>query len=321
VASPRAPIAAFFIVLIVALVAVDSAQAAEWEISEEPLESLKITKETTSSSGGTFELLVSKPKLTIKCTSESGVGTIAAGGSASATMTLSGCVVVGAEKGCPVSSPGTETGHLSASTTSKFLEREIGETAKFYDSLSVTMTVVSSESCAFFEKSTVSGIAVAAVPKLGEGAVKRKLKFSQAIAEESGVASLTFGKSTAFFAGELEMQISGAYAGSPIRVGALQADPWPLEFTGGVNSTKQVKLKNLSGVWFLKLDEIGLTGPYGLTDPNGCIGKTLFLFPDTPPFECEVTLKCNEAKPGKFFAKWEALGSSSSGSTKVTMTC
>jgi len=74
------------------------------------LDGLGIAKETTSSTGGAFELSVPKLSLTIKCTSESGTGEVTEEAKDSDLMTLSGCGVVGAEKTCAVKSPGKSAG-------------------------------------------------------------------------------------------------------------------------------------------------------------------------------------------------------------------
>jgi hypothetical protein len=302
------------------LIGAVTAQAEEWMIEQDTLGGLGISKETTSSSGGAFELSVPKLSLTIKCTSESGTGTVTEEAKDSDSMTLNGCAVAGAEKTCTVKSPGKIAGVLSATLTTTFLEEEEVEGEKYYDKASLTMVVeITGEACAYPEKTEVKGTTAREVPAPGEEAKERTEKFSKAITEESGVAGLTFGTSPAYLSGQNTERASGPHVGAPVGVTPVSVQPVPIEFTGGPATTKQIKIANNTVLATIKLLEIGLTGPYGLFDPNTCINRNLQPF--QPVDVCTVEVKCNEAKQGTFFVKWEAPLAGAKGSVIVLMRC
>jgi hypothetical protein len=318
----RAPRILPVIVLAMALglIGAASAQAEEWTIEQDTLGGLGITKETTSSTGGAFELSVPKLSLTIKCTSEGGTGEVTEEAKDSDSMTLSGCGVAGAEKTCAVKSPGKSAGVLSAALTTQFLEEEVAKTEKYYDKAALTMVVeLTGEECPYPAKTEVKGTTAREVPAPGEESKERTEKFSKAITEESKVAGLTFGASPAVLTGQNTEQASGAYSGAPIGVSAITVLPVPIEFTGGPGTTKQVKIFNTAAHVTIKLLEIGLTGPYGLFDPNHCVNAQL---PPIPTMNfCTVELKCNEAKVGTFFLKWNTTTAPASGKVTVLTRC
>ncbi len=301
------------------LVGVGTAQAYEWTIEGEPLPSLGLGSETTSSSGGAFELAVPNLKLTIKCTAQSGTGEVSGEAKGSASLSFSGCVVSGAEKACTVKSPGKSTGVLAATAATKFLRKGFESGEKFYDEVALFMVVeITGKECVFPEKTEVFGTTAREVPKMGEEVTKRTGKFSKAIAEESGVSGLSFGKNAAYLTGESTEQLNGGHTGAPIGVNAVTVLPVPVAFTGPT-TTKKVKIFNTSTVT-IKLTEFGLTGPYGLADPNGCLNSQV----PTTPFAnfCEVTLTCNQAQPGTFFVKWQVVPpGGATGKVTVAMTC
>ena len=296
------------------------AHADEWTIEDQTLASLEITKESTSTSGGAFELTVPKIGLTIKCTSESGTGELTEEAKDSDSMTLSGCKVAGAEATCTVKSPGKSAGVLSATLTTHFLEKEVGEVDKYYDEAGVTMVVeITGKGCGYPEKTEVKGTTAREVPTPGEESEERTEKFSKAITEESGVAGLVFGTNPAFLSGQNTERASGPHYPAPIGVTPVVVLPVPVEFTGGPGTTKPVKIFDNTKLSTIKLLEIGLTGPYGLFDPNTCINRNLQPF--APVDVCTVEVKCNEASQGTFFVKWEAPVSSASGKVIVLMRC
>ncbi|HEX4463489.1 MAG TPA: hypothetical protein VH042_02475 [Solirubrobacterales bacterium] len=302
------------------LIGTACAQADEWTIEQDTLGGLGIAKETTSSTGGAFELSVPKLSLTIKCTSESGTGVVTEEAKDSDSMTLSGCGVAGAEKTCAVKSPGKSAGVLSAALTTQFLEEEVAKTEKYYDKAALTMIVeLTGEECPYPEKTEVKGTTAREVPAPGEESKERTEKFSKAITEESKVAGLTFGASPAVLTGQNTERASGAYSGAPITVSAITVQPVPIEFTEGPGTTKQVKIFNTAIHVTIKLLEIGFTGPYGLFDPNHCINAQL------PPVSmmnfCTVELKCNEAKMGTFFLKWNTTTAPANGRVTVLTRC
>ena len=305
--------------LVLSLAGGGVAQGYEWTIEGETLPSLGLGGETTSSSGGAFELAVPNLKLTIKCTAQSGTGEVTEGAKGTASMSFSGCNAVGAEKACTVKSPGKSAGTLAATASTKFLRKGFESGEKFYDEVTLAMIVeITGEECVFPEKTEVFGTTAREVPKLGEEVTKRTGKFSKAIAEESGVSGLAFGKNPAFLTGESTEQLSGGHSGAPIGVSALTVLPAPVAFTGPT-TTKKVKIFNTSTVT-IKLTEFGLTGPYGLADPNGCLNSQV---PNTPFANfCEVTLTCNQAQPGTFFVKWGVVpAGGATGKVTVGMTC
>jgi len=311
---------ATMLVMAFGLIGVAGAQAEEWTIEGDTLAGLELSKESTSSSGGAFELSVPKISLTIKCTAESGTGEVTKEAHDSDSMTLSGCGVAGAEKTCTVKSPGKSAGVLSATLTTNFLEEEEVEGEKYYDEASLAMVVeITGKECVYPEKTEVKGTTAREVPAPGQESVERTEKFSKAIAEESGVAGLTFGASPAFLSGQNTERASGAYVGAPVGVTPVSVQPVPIEFTGGPATTKLVKIANNTALATIKLLEIGLTGPYGLFDPNSCINRNLQPF--APVDVCTVEVKCNEAKQGTFFVKWEAPLAGASGKVTVLMRC
>jgi len=307
--------------LTLSLVAAGAAQAFEWTIAEEPLQSLSITKESTSSTGGAFELTVPEKKVTIKCTSESGTGEIKTGATSSSTITLSGCTVSEA-KLCTVQSPGKKAGELSAAATTKFLQLEVGGVEKYYDETTLEMTInYSGEACALPKEVKISGVTAGEVPKVGENAKERTTKFSKTSAEQSGVKGLTYGTDKAFLIGEEKTKLTGEQAGQPQAVTVLSFDPAPVAFAGtGGGNAKLVTIKNNSATRTVKYDEIGITGTYGLEDPNTCIGRQV-----AAQGNCIVKVVCNAAGAGKLFVNWEMLGAGGAvlavGITKVRMTC
>jgi hypothetical protein len=318
----RTPKTLLAIVLAMAfsLIGAACAQADEWTIEQDTLAGLGIAKETTSSTGGAFELSVPKLSLTIKCTSESGTGTVTEEAQDSDSMTLSGCSVSGAEKTCTVKSPGKSAGVLSAALTTQFLEEEVAEVEKYYDKAALTMVVeLTGEKCSLPAKTEVKGTTAREVPAPGEESKERTEKFSKAIAEESKVAGLTFGTSAAFLSGQNTERPSGTYSGAPISVSALTVLPAPIVFTGGPTTSVLVSIQNLSSHVTIKLLDMGLTGTYSLLDPNSCLNRQLP--PVFPMNVCIVEVKCNQANPGTFFVKWNTTTAPASGKVTVPMKC
>jgi hypothetical protein len=308
--------------LTLSLVVAGAAQAFEWEIEEEPLQSLEIAKESTSSSGGAFELTVPEKKLTIKCTSESGTGEIKTEATSSSTITLSGCTVSEA-KSCTVQSPGKKAGELSAAAATKFLQLEVGGVEKYYDETTLEMAIkYSGEACALPEQVKVSGVTAGEVPKVGETAKERTTNFSKTSAEQSGVKGLTYGAgSKAFLIGEEKTKLTGAHAAQPQAVTVISFDPDPVRFTGtGGPNAKLVTIKNNSATRTVKYAEIGVLSTYGLEDPNTCINRQVAAMGN-----CIVKVICNMANNGKLVVHWEMLGAGGAvlaiGITKVRMTC
>jgi hypothetical protein len=308
--------------LTLSLVTAGAAQAFEWEIEEEPLQSLEITKESTSSSGGAFELTAPEKKVTIKCTAESGTGEIKTEATSSSTITLTGCTV-SEVKNCTVQSPGKKAGELSATTTTKFLQLEVSSVEKFYDETTLEMTInYTGELCALPEKVVVSGVTAGEVPKVGETAKERTTKFSKTSAEQSGVKGLTYGAgSKAFLIGELKTKLTGAHAAQPQAVTVISFNPDPVAFTGtGGANAKLVTIKNNSATRVVKYTEIGVLSTYGLEDPNTCINRQVAAMGN-----CIVKVICNMANTGKLVVHWDMLGAGGGiiafGITKARMTC
>lgn len=302
------------------LIAASSAQAYEWQIAERIMPSLGISKEATSSSGVEFELSVPSLSLTIKCTGESGSGEIVKGGAASGSMTFTGCTVSSFSK-CVVRSPGKAAGTMYATVTTKFLEADVGGVAKFYDEVSPSMEVlIESELCPFNEtEAEVKGTTLAEVPKVGEETTKRTMKFIKAGSE------LTFGAMSASLAGASTMELAGAHAAQPMAVLAVKFNPAPVAFAGtGAGNAKMVTISNDGLFRKVKLVKIGVTGPYGLNDPNNCEGMALLVAPNNPN-NCVVTVTCNEKKPGVLFSNFDVLNAMNvvvgTGIARTDMTC
>jgi hypothetical protein len=303
------------------LIVAGSAQAYEWQIAKKVLPSLGISKEATSSSGGAFELSVPTLSLTVKCSSESGSGEILKGGTASASMIFTGCLLSGFTKVCTVRSPGKANGTLGAAINTEFLEVEVGGVEKSYDETSLFMEVlIEGELCPYAEtEEEVTGTTAAEVPKVGEEATKRTMKFTKAGSE------LFFGALSASLVGESTTELAGAHAGQQQAVTPIKFNPAPVAFagTGGANA-KMVTISNDGFFRRIKLKQIGITGPYGLADPNNCEGKVLLIAPNVPN-SCVITVTCNEKKPGVLFVKFDVLNTGGAvvglGISEVDMTC
>jgi hypothetical protein len=302
------------------LIVAGPARAFEWTIEEESLASLEISKETTTVTGGVFRLLV-PGLLAVECTSESGSGEILEKAESSASLTFTGCKVEG-NKFCVVSSPGKSTGTLAAAATMKFLEKEVSKTEKYYDQIALTMGVnFSGAGCALVKENTVEGTIAAEVPQLGEKTAKRVQKFSQTIAEASGVSNLKFDNFAAYLDGEDKEVLSGVHKEQQMAPVPVTINPAPVAFAGiGAGNAKAVTIGNV-GVRNLELKELGVTGPYGMVDPNNCTMNPLTVPPNMGN-TCTVTVTCNEAKPGKFLVVWKvAVAGAPEILTKVKMTC
>lgn len=303
-----------------AIAGVASAHAEEWEIEDEPLSSLEISGETLTSSGGAFELTVPTLSLTIKCSSESGSGEILEGGSTSkASLQLSGCVVSKAEKTCSVKSPGKSSGVLAATTTTKFLVKEVSKVAKFYDEVVPAMTVeISGAECSFPSKLEMSGATAAEVPKPEEEATERVRKFSKTSVEQSGVSGLKLGKDQAFLIGEDKEALSGAHKKEALGITDVVTDPSQLIFLGLERLT--ITLENTAPVLVEYTTVIVEAGPYFLN--QGCTGRTF-----SKAQGCAFGVEC-QASPstGIMLVEWNVLELSSEelisdGERKVGLTC
>jgi hypothetical protein len=303
-----------------AIAGVASAQAEEWEIKGEPLSSLEIGGETLTSSGGAFELTVPALSLTIKCSSESGSGEIVAGGSTSkASLTLSGCIVSKAEKTCSVKSPGKSSGVLAATTTTKFLGKEVSKVTKFYDEVVPTMTVeISGAECSFPSKLEMSGATAAEVAKPEEEATERVRKFSKTSVEQSGVSGLKLGANQAYLIGEDKEALSGAHKKEALGITDVITDPAQLIFLGPERKT--ITLENTAPVLVEYTTVIVQAGPFFLN--QGCTGRT---FSNTEG--CAFGVEC-QAWPsaGTMLVEWNVLELSSEelisdGERKVPLTC
>lgn len=314
------PVLVIAMAALLSLIVAGSAQAYEWQIAERIMPSLGISKEATASSGGAFELNVPSLSLTIKCTGESGSGEIVKGGKANASMNLTGCTVFGFSK-CTVRSPGGAAGTLKAEISTEFREADVEGVAKFYDETSLSMiALIEGELCAFNEtEEEVTGTTAAEVPKVGEETTKRTMKFTKAGAE------LFFGEEPASLVGETTTELAGAHAAQQMAVLAVRFNPAPVAFAGtGAGNAKMVTISNDGLFRKVKLVKIGVTGPYGLNDPNNCEGMALLVAPNNPN-NCVVTVTCNEKKPGVLFSNFDVLNAMNavvgSGVARTDMTC
>ncbi len=279
--------------------AVGAADAFEWGIEHEPLGSLEPSSESVSLTGKSVQLSVPSVGLTISCSSTSGTGTIGTGGTSSGTVTLGGCSVVGAGAVCKVP-------NATASTTTEFSEAEVSGVERFFDLVSLSTSIkIEGEECSVATAGPVAvkGVAASEVPKPSEYLAKRLETFSKAAAERAGTV-LKFGTNPAFLLGEITEQLSGAHEQAPAAVLPITFEPLNIVFAGiGGGNAKQITIKDV-GKKNLKLVELGVLGPYGLADPNGCKGKELQAPPGVPN-SCAVTVTCNEMKPGKLLVEYE----------------
>jgi hypothetical protein len=296
------------------ILGVGAAQAYEWKVGGTELG----TKETISSSGGSFEFTVPKISLTIKCTSESGTGEILTGGTSSSSMSFTGCSVSGSEKTCTVKSPGQASGTLLATIKTAFLEKEIGEKSlKSYDEVKPTMTInITGELCAFPSELVMSGTTAAQVPNLQEESTERSQKFSNPIVEESGVAGLSLGKNPATLTGEDKEKLTGAHKGESQVIVGLRISPNPVTFPGGATTTKMVTITSLSNV-ATKIEKVKvLNGQF--TETNNCDGTALPAMNST----CIVTVTCNASpSAGTLRVFWEIPNRLPAFTTDATLSC
>lgn len=297
-----------------------TAQAAEWEIEEMPLSGLEMESETTSSSGGAFELTVPTLSLTIYCTSESGNGEILTGGVTGKTsIKLSGCVVSKFEKKCSVKNPGGSTGVLLMTATTTFFETEVKEVEKGYEEVVPKMTVeITGAECTFPTKLEMSGATSAEVPKLEEEAVERQQKFSKSIAEESGVTSLKLGENQAFLTGEDKEVLSGAHEGEALATTVIIVNPASLFFI--TTEAIMVTLENI-GPRNVKITNIEIeAGPFTRIDAN-CKGNKF-----EPTNQCGFCVECNSSpSAGVLRIAWDVLNENDEmvgfGARRITLGC
>ena len=306
---------AISIALTFGLIAAGAAQAAEWEIEEVPLSSSETAKETTKTSGGTFELTVPKLSLTVKCTSESGTGEIIEGGGAgNASITLSSCVVAELEA-CAVKSPGKSSGTLAATAETEFFDQVIEEekTEKSYEEFVPTMTVLfSGEKCTLPKELSMTGATAAEVPKLEEESTARTQKFSKAIAEASGVTSLKLGENQAFLTGEDEESLSGENQGRNMAMTEITINPWPIVFGGPGSQTET--LKNLGPRLVKFVEIVVVSGPFTRTDSVPCKNGNYLMKNQTCNFTVTCTTGGNQGRLDLGWGVYSAIGNPALGS-------
>jgi hypothetical protein len=185
-----------------------AAQAApEWVIEGATHTELGIESETVSDAGGAWTIEVPKLGLTLKCTGQTGMGTISPAGKGSATVELTGCTV----------SPGGET--CTVVTPIKFsLKTELvaaGES--IYEKVAgsgETMATIgfSGKGCVLPKSVKITGSAAASV---GKEESTQTLTFSGAAATETK-AQLFWGVSTATLSGTTKLKLSGANTGKAL---------------------------------------------------------------------------------------------------------
>lgn len=286
-------VTALFISLLFILGSATVAAAYEWNIAEEDLSSLEISKESIALSGKVFELSVIPFGLKVNCTSMSGSGEITEGGKSATTVSLSGCTVLEFAS-CKVKSPGQSFGTLSMSATGESFAKEKGGVVKYYDTFSPKTTIeIVSELCPFSELTLgeLAGTTAAEVPKAFQESKERTQTFTQKIAEESGTSGLTYAEENAVLTGTAIMQLAGGNAGLQMGIIPFTVKPTPIVFAGiGGANAKAVTIKNVSNANNIKLKDIKImNGPYTLTEPvPACKGRKV-----TPGNSCAVTVTCN----------------------------
>jgi hypothetical protein len=322
--TPRRSLLALVLAVALSLFAAPAAQAIEWSVEGTELVDLG-GKESITSSGEAFEITVPSLELTIKCKSQSGKGTITEKAASSNSITLTGCAI-GEGKVCTVKSPEQSSGTLTATFATNFAEKEVSEVPKAYDEVKPTMTVeTSGGSCTFPKTMKMAGATAAAVPALIEEAVKRTQKYSQSIAEEAGLTSMTLGGEQAFFTGEDTEQLNGAHSGQPIGTLFFWVRPRALSFTGmGMGNSKTTTITNLSTTLKIKVISVTLfQGNYTVSEPmTACKGNKW-----GPGQSCTLTVICNATPNNNGLITVEADlldaggGIYKSDARDVTMTC
>jgi len=285
--------------VIFSLLAIGTAQAAEWAIAGEPLAVLGIGSESTTSSGKTFEITVPAISVTITCTSESGSGEIIKGGATGkVSMTLKGCTV----KSCTVNSAGQSAGTIQLSGSTKFFALEVEDNEHPYEELPIATTIkFSGAECPLPEEAKLEGTTAAEVPVLEEELVERPQKFSEAIVKASGVTGLKLGKNPAYLTGTDNEILSGAHKSEQVTITEISVNPDPVAF-GGLES-QNVVLTN-TGPLKAKYTEIKISeGPYTVVDSTPCKGNK-FLATKT----CTIGVTCEtEMSTGKLEIRWDIL--------------
>jgi hypothetical protein len=174
--------------------------------------------ETITSSGGTFKL-TAPGLVTLECTAETDSGTVTftTPGKDAATITFTGCKVVGNASCVVTDAVHKVAGSITVSVATELVEPVPGS-GVIYDVFSppaggMTFVEIELSNCGALNGTyKVTGKTCG---RVGPQAVKGKLTFSKANSEACGV-TLKLGAVTATLAGESKQEFSGAKKGSEI---------------------------------------------------------------------------------------------------------